>query len=126
MATSNMNEVVQHLRRSVLQREQAGRTDAQLLRDYIGRHDPAALAALVHRHGPMVWGVCSRILSNPAVKRSGDLFRGIALLASPLLTARKTVTFAARIWTFGPRSFRSIRAARALQASAHLAHSAAQ
>src|SRR5262249_32601116 len=57
-------EVVQHLRRAVLLREAAGRTDGQLLEDYLSRRDEAALAALVHRHGPMVWGVCRRVLGD--------------------------------------------------------------
>jgi RNA polymerase sigma factor (sigma-70 family) len=41
-----------------------GLTDAQLLEDFIRRHEGAALAALVRRHGPMVWGVCRRVLRN--------------------------------------------------------------
>jgi RNA polymerase sigma factor (sigma-70 family) len=64
MATNQMSEVIQHLRRTVLVREGAGLTDGQLLEDYLSRRDEAALAALVHRHGPMVWGVCRRVLRN--------------------------------------------------------------
>src|SRR5215813_4441878 len=64
MATSQMSEVIQNLRRTVLLRDGAGLTDGQLLQDYLGRRDEAALAALVRRHGPMVWGVCLRVLRN--------------------------------------------------------------
>src|SRR5213078_4387522 len=64
MATGQLNGVIQHLRRAMLLRDGAGLTDGQLLEDYISRRDEAALAALVQRHGPMVWGVCRRILSN--------------------------------------------------------------
>jgi RNA polymerase sigma factor (sigma-70 family) len=64
MATSQLSEAIQHLRRTVLLRDGAGMTDEQLLSDYISRRDEAALAALVHRHGPMVWGVCRRVLRN--------------------------------------------------------------
>lgn len=59
-----MSEVIQHLRRTVLLRDGAGLTDKQLLEDYISRRDEAALEALVQRHGPMVWGVCCRVLNN--------------------------------------------------------------
>jgi RNA polymerase sigma factor (sigma-70 family) len=64
MATSPMSEVVRHLRASALLRDEAGRTDGQLIEDYVSRREGAALAALVRRHGPMVWGVCRRILRN--------------------------------------------------------------
>src|SRR5262249_13941203 len=53
---------LQHLRRVL--RDGAGLTDGQLLKDYISRRDEAALAVLVQRHGPMVWGVCRRVLHN--------------------------------------------------------------
>src|SRR6266702_2032410 len=64
MATSQMNGVIQHLRKAVLLPDGASPTDAQLLEDYLSRRDEAALAALVHRHGPLVWGVCRRVLRN--------------------------------------------------------------
>src|SRR5713101_7305266 len=64
MPTSQMSGVIQHLRRAMLLRDGAGLTDGQLLEDFISRRDEAALAALVRRHGPMVWGVCRRILRN--------------------------------------------------------------
>ncbi len=64
MANSQMSEVLQHLRRAELLRDGAGLTDGQLLADYLSRRDEAAVAALVRRHGPMVWGVCRRVLRN--------------------------------------------------------------
>src|ERR1043166_6613392 len=64
MATSQTTEFILHLRRAVLLWEGAGRTDGQLLEDYLSRRNEAALAALVHRHAPMVWGVCRRVISN--------------------------------------------------------------
>jgi RNA polymerase sigma factor (sigma-70 family) len=62
MAANQMSGFIQHLR-SVL-RDGAGLTDGQLLGDYLSRRDEAAIAALVRRHGPMVWGVCRRVLHN--------------------------------------------------------------
>src|SRR5262249_6384175 len=93
MATSRMSEVLQHLRRAVVPRDQAGRTDGQLLEDYLRLRDEAALAGLVRRHGPMVWGVCRRGLSS--YHDAEDAFqatflvlvRKAAVLASPELLA---------------------------------------
>src|SRR5258707_3964722 len=64
MATGQRHGVIQHLRRAMHLRDGAGLTDQQLLEDHLSRRDEAALAALVQRHGPMVWGVCRRVLSN--------------------------------------------------------------
>jgi RNA polymerase sigma factor (sigma-70 family) len=43
---------------------EAMQTDGQLLEAYSDRRDGAAFAELVRRHGPMVWGVCRRMLPN--------------------------------------------------------------
>jgi DNA-directed RNA polymerase specialized sigma24 family protein len=59
-----LSEVVQHLRRAVLPYSGAVPGDGQLLEDYVCRRDEAALTALVCRHGPMVWGVCRRVLRD--------------------------------------------------------------
>ena len=58
-----MNSVIEHLRRAAMG-EGAGLGDGELLGCFIERHDEAALTALVKRHGPMVWGVCRRLLSH--------------------------------------------------------------
>jgi RNA polymerase sigma factor (sigma-70 family) len=39
-------------------------TDADLLGRFASRHDEEAFTALVQRHGPMVMGVCRRLLGN--------------------------------------------------------------
>ena len=38
--------------------------DGQLLEQFIANRNEAAFEVLLERHGPMVWGVCRRVLSN--------------------------------------------------------------
>jgi RNA polymerase sigma factor (sigma-70 family) len=64
MATSPLVELIHQLRRTELLSAGAGSTDGQLLERFISRRDEAALATIVQRHGPMVWGVCRRVLGD--------------------------------------------------------------
>ncbi len=64
MTTSPLTKVIQHLRGVVLVRNGAGRTDGELLESFISGRDEAAFEALVRRHGPMVMGVCQRVIGN--------------------------------------------------------------
>src|SRR5713226_8552398 len=62
--TTQISKVIQHLRSTLLVRDGADLTDGELLECFVSRKETAALEALVRRHGPMVWGVCRRILRN--------------------------------------------------------------
>src|ERR1017187_9799769 len=64
MPTSQLNGVIRHLRRAVLLRDVHDLTDGQLLNRYLAHRDETAFESLVRRHGPMVLGVCRRVLRN--------------------------------------------------------------
>src|SRR5438876_1390730 len=64
MASSQLSNVVRHLRGIVLRREAAARTDSDLLQLYVHNKDEVAFESLVIRYGPMVLGVCRRVLRN--------------------------------------------------------------
>jgi RNA polymerase sigma factor (sigma-70 family) len=56
--------VIDHLRRMALLPAGGGLNDEQLLEIFLLQQENAAFQALVTRHGPMVLGVCHRILGN--------------------------------------------------------------
>jgi RNA polymerase sigma factor (sigma-70 family) len=62
MRNGPTDSLIEHLRRAVLPPDGAGLGDGELLGRFVERHDEAAFAVLVNRHGPMVWGVCRRLL----------------------------------------------------------------
>jgi RNA polymerase sigma factor (sigma-70 family) len=98
MATSQVSEVIQYLRRTVLLPGGAAMTDGQLLSRFVEGRDEDAFAALVKRHGPMVWGVCRRLLAND--QDAEDAFQ-----ATFLVLVRKAATVQPREmvanWLYG-------------------------
>ncbi len=64
MATSGTGAVIRHLRTMALRGDGADVTDGQLLEAFVSRQDAAAFESLVRRHGPMVFGVCRRLLRD--------------------------------------------------------------
>jgi RNA polymerase sigma factor (sigma-70 family) len=66
MANGNRNGAVRRLSRVALRRDGEGLTDAELLECYLTGRDEEAFELLLQRHGPMVLGVCRRVLRNDA------------------------------------------------------------
>src|SRR5260370_39770902 len=64
MPHTQLNGVIRHLRRAVFLRGVQDLTDGQLLDRYIVHREETAFESLVRRHGPMVLGVCRRILRH--------------------------------------------------------------
>ena len=87
----------------------ASATDAELLAQFIDCRDEGAFAALVRRHGPMVLGVCRRLLPNEA--DAEDVFQ-----ATFLILALKATSVAPRemvaAWLHGVARQVALRARR--------------
>ncbi len=72
--------------------------DASLLKRFVSRRDETAFAALLARHGPMVLGVCRRILRHD--HEAEDAFQAVfLLLARKASSLRHPETLAA--WLYG-------------------------
>jgi len=64
MTTLPANVVLKHIRTLVTAQTSDRLPDGQLLRRYTSERDEAAFGELVRRHGPLVLGVCRRVLHN--------------------------------------------------------------
>ena len=96
MATKTGRSVLRHLRRAATLGDE--RDDAELLRRFTATRDEEAFEALVRRHGPMVLGVCRRVVGHHA--DADDAFQ-----AAFLVLARKAGTLVQRNllgnWLYG-------------------------
>src|SRR5882762_115008 len=78
MAKSGLGTVLFNLRRTLLRQDKAGLPDATLLDCFISERDETSFEVLLRRHGPMVLGVCRRVLRNEA--DSEDAFQASFLV----------------------------------------------
>ena len=112
MATSAINEVLQHVRSSLRLPDGAGATDGELMDAFVNGREPAALEVLVRRYAPMVWGVCRRLLVNH--QDAEDAFQ-----ATFLVLVRKGASIRSRCkvgnWLYGV-AYQTARKARATAA----------
>jgi RNA polymerase sigma factor (sigma-70 family) len=78
MDDSPVGRVVRQIRRMAGAPEAASSEDRQLLEQFLSRRDEGAFAVLVRRHGPMVLGVCRRLLRDP--HDADDAFQAVFLV----------------------------------------------
>jgi RNA polymerase sigma factor (sigma-70 family) len=93
-----LNTAVEKLRGLVAAGVFSAHSDGQLLELFLRRRDEAAFATLVQRHGPMVLGVCRRVLGDP--HEAEDAFQ-----ATFLVLVRKAAGIRNRqgvsVWLYG-------------------------
>jgi RNA polymerase sigma factor (sigma-70 family) len=110
-----MEKVIWHLRRAVLLKDGAGRADGELLASFIDAKDEGSFEALVRRHGPMVFGVCRRVVRNhhDAEEAFQATFLVLARKASSVLPREKVAN-----WLYGV-AYRTAMKARAMATKRH-------
>jgi RNA polymerase sigma factor (sigma-70 family) len=90
MTTTRPGTVLRHLRELVTAKEAAAVPDQQLLDRFARGREEAAFTALVRRHGPLVLGVCRRVLRQE--QDAEDVFQ-----ATFLVLARKAAGIDRRV-----------------------------
>jgi RNA polymerase sigma factor (sigma-70 family) len=78
MDTNPLQGIVRQLRHLAGAPEAGPSEDRRLLEQFLSRHDESAFALLVRRHGPLVLGVCRRILRDPL--DADDAFQAVFLV----------------------------------------------
>src|SRR6516225_4312831 len=96
--TNPVGRLIQRLGKSLNADAASRLRDGKLLERFIADNDEAAFTVLVERHGPMVLGVCQRVLGNS--HDAADAFQATFLvLARKTGTIRKSDSVAS--WLYG-------------------------
>ena len=78
MSVAATSRTFRALRRAAFGSDGGGRSDAELLDAFLRDRDELAIEALIRRHGPLVLGVCRRLLGNP--HDAADAFQVVFLV----------------------------------------------
>ena len=112
MPTVPASRLLPSIRRSVLGRLTPDRSDGQLLTAFVTERDSEAFAGIVRRHGPMILGVCRRVVGD--VHAAEDAFQ-----AAFIVLARRAASIKSREqvgnWLYGV-AYRTALKARAVLA----------
>jgi hypothetical protein len=74
---AQLGTVLRHLRGLAATQHARELPDRQLLQAFASQHDETAFAVLTQRHGPLVFGVCRRVLRH--VQDAEDAFQATFL-----------------------------------------------
>src|SRR5262249_52030260 len=64
MTAKKMSRVIERLRQAATAPDDVAASDGELLGRFVRQREERAFATLVRRHGPMVLGVCRRVVGN--------------------------------------------------------------
>jgi RNA polymerase sigma factor (sigma-70 family) len=115
MTMRPLDTVLQHVHRLAAARP-AEAADEQLLRRFVRDRDEAAFAALVQRHGPMVLGVCRRVLRH-AQDAEDACQAAFLVLARKAVSIRKGTSLASWLHGVAYRIARKLQTAGARRAA---------
>src|SRR5581483_523391 len=98
MTSEQTNNIMHGVRRAALLSDGGELTDGQLLQRFLDQRDEAAFELLLRRHGPLILGVCRRLLGNEA--DADDAFQAVFVVL-----VRKAAAFRLRRtigdWLYG-------------------------
>src|SRR5262245_40927897 len=78
MTNTPCHPLLRFLRRLAVPHDTRALADEELLARFVGGRDEAAFTGLVQRHGPMVFGVCTRLLGHSP--EAEDAFQAVFLV----------------------------------------------
>jgi RNA polymerase sigma factor (sigma-70 family) len=115
MTGARPETLLHHLRRLAAVGGPAGPSDGELLHRFAAAGDTTAFEALLRRHGPMVLGVCRRVLRHE--QDAEDAFQATFLtLARRAAAVRKHESVGSFVYGVAYRQANNLRAARARRA----------
>jgi RNA polymerase sigma factor (sigma-70 family) len=108
MPSSEANSVLRYIRKVTAAQSFLYLADPDLLARFISRRDETAFAALVRRHGPMVLGLCLRILRNE--QDAEDAFQATFLVFSRMAhSLRPQKSLAGWLYSVAYRTAQKVR-----------------